>query len=135
MPPPKSAPSKTDRRVRGTVYDLATLRPVPGAAVFFSRDDRTAVRTTTDLDGRYETDLLKHEGWSVSVKAENHRQGQLVDIDPPYRTRDADARRAAVEQLADDDLLSSPVRWSRKRSLVTLDLVVVPGRWTDAQQP
>ena len=134
-PAPKPPPAKNIWRVAGTVYDLATLRPVPGAAVVFTRNGRTPQVTTTDRDGRYETDLPKNNGWSVSVTAANRRDGQIVDIDPPYRTRDADARRAAIEHLSDDDLLPSPVGWGRKRSLVTLDLVVVPHHWTGEPQP
>ena len=125
----KQPPAGNVWRVSGVVYDLATLLPVPDANVLFISDGGSSQHTMTDKAGRYEVDVLRGAGWAVSVKAANYRTGQIMDVDPPYRERDAEARRAAVEHLSDADLGPSPVEWSRKRSRVTLDLVAVPYSW------
>jgi hypothetical protein len=120
------------------VYDLASLEPVPGAAVAFSREGGPTVTATTDKDGRYEADIAKGEGWTVYLRplggqkarvagfGEGWRQGQIVDLDPPYKQRDEDERRAALEHVSDGDLAPAPVGWKKSQSKVTLDLVAVP---------
>lgn len=121
-------------RVSGTLYDLATLDPVPGAAITFLRDGNEPAAATTDEKGAYEIDLAKADGWTVRVHAANYRRGQILDIDPPYRLRDADERHAALEHLTDGDLAAAPVGWRRADSKVRLELVAVPQSWTDAPQ-
>jgi hypothetical protein len=128
-PLPKPPPADDVWRVSGMVYDLATLRPVPDANVLFIREGISSLHTMTDEAGRYEVDVLRGAGWAVSVQAANYRAGQIMDVDPPYRERDAEARRAAVEHLSEADLVPAPVDWSRKRSQVTLDLLTVPYAW------
>lgn len=118
-------------RVSGTVYDLATLEPLQGADVMFLVDEREREKVTTDAEGRYEVDLAKGDGWTVSVEAHDRRPGQVVDVDPPYRLRDADERRAAFEHIADGDLIPAPIGWKRTTSRARLDLVVIPTRWTE----
>jgi len=118
-------------RVSGTVYDLATLDPVPGAKITFLRNDGEPVTATTDDRGEYEADIAKGDGWTVSLKSPKHRPGQVLDIDPPYRVRDADERRAAVNALTDGDMAAAPLNWGRGSSRVRLDLVAVPNDWND----
>lgn len=127
-------PLKYGWRVSGTVYDLATLQPVQGADITFLRDDKEPATATTAGDGSYEIDLVKGDGWTVSVEAQGRRPGQVLDIDPPYRVRDADERRAALELISDGDLGPAAVDWERSSSRVRLDLVVVPSRWTDERR-
>lgn len=121
-------------RVSGTVYDLATLEPVLGAQITFQRNEKEPETVMTDEKGRYEIDLVKGDGWTVKMTAPNRRRGQVLDLDPPYRLRDIDERRAAVEQISDGDLNPAPVDWKRADSRVRLDLVAVPPFWTDAPQ-
>lgn len=122
-------------RVSGVVYDLATLDPVPRAEITFLRDEKEPATATTNDKGEYEIDLVKGGGWTASMKSPKHRPGQVLDIDPPYRVRDADERRAAMEALTDGDLIPAPVDWKRASSKVRLDLVAVPSRWSDASRP
>ncbi|MEQ1920333.1 MAG: hypothetical protein ABL955_14175, partial [Elusimicrobiota bacterium] len=122
-------------RVTGTVYGLSTLAPVAKALVAFNREGVPPVEATTDEQGAYEVDLDKRGGWSVSLKAPNHRRGQILDIDPPYRVRDADERRAAYEHLTDGDLIPVQVGWKRASTRVRLDLVAAPQYWSDAPSP
>lgn len=113
-------------RVTGTVYALATLAPVAGAEVAFRRDGAETQTAVTDAKGAYETDLAKGDGWTVEVAAPAHHHGQILDLDPSYRDRDADERRAVLENLSDGDLIPAPVSWPRSKARVSLDLFVIP---------
>lgn len=124
-------PAKGDWRVSGSVYDLAELRPVAGAEITFLRDGREPAKAGTGDDGTFEIDLAKGDGWTVEVQAPGYRPGQVLELDPPYRARDADERRAALELITDGDLAPAAVGWKRASSRVRLDLIVVPSRWPD----
>lgn len=126
--------AKNSWRVSGTVYDLTTLAPVQGADITFLRDSKEPATATTNDNGAYEVDLVKSDGWTVSLEAHDHRRGQILDIDPPYRVRDADERRAVLEHITDGDLTPAPVGWKRASSKVKLDLIAVPLNWTDSRQ-
>lgn len=137
-PAPPAGPrplAKNTWRVSGTVYDLATLEPVPGAEIAFLLDEKEPRRATTGEDGAYEVDLVKGDGWTVHVIAPDRRRGQVLDLDPSYRIRDADERRAVLENVTDGDLIPAPVSWPRARSKVVLDLFVIPSRWTGPGSP
>ena len=123
-------PAKNAWRVSGEVYDLATLTPVPGAVITFRRDGQEPASVTTDGRGLYEIDLAKGAAWAVSLEAGNHRRGQILDIDPPYRDRDADERRAVLQNISDGDLAPAQLDWKRSDKAVRLDLIVVPAYWT-----
>lgn len=132
-PPRPSGPrplAKNAWRVSGTVYDLATLEPVRNAEVTFLLDEKEPHAAVTDENGSYEVDLVKGDGWTVQVAAPERRRGQILDIDPSYRIRDADERRAVHDNITDGDLIPAPVGWKRSRSKVSLDLFVIPNRWT-----
>lgn len=122
-------------RVSGAVFDLVTLKPVAGAGITFTREGAESANAATDENGDYEVDLAKGDGWIVSLKAPHYRPGQIVDLDPSYRVRDADERRAALEQINDADLTPAPVEWKLKQTKVRLDLVVVPRYWTATPNP
>jgi len=132
-PAPARALAKNAWRVAGTVYDLATLQPVHGAEVTFLLNGQRPQTTTTDANGRYELDLRKADGWTVSADSSERRRGQVLDIDPPYRQRDADERRAALEAISDGDLGPAPVEFPRSRSRIVQDLIVVPHQWPDSR--
>jgi hypothetical protein len=139
-PPPPSRPArpkplaKDSWRVSGTVYDLATLQPVQGADITFLLDDKEPQKVTTDDAGSYEIDLAKGDGWTVSLEAQDRRPGQILDIDPSYRVRDADERHAAFDHISDEDLSPAQVGWKRSSSRVRLDMLVVPSYWPNARR-
>ncbi len=131
--PPPQGPRplvKNAWRVTGKVFDLATLNAASSVKVAFTREGQEPVTGVTDDEGAYEVDLPKGEGWTVSARSPKHRRGQIVDLDPSYRARDADERKAALEQINDGDLTPAPVEWNLKQTKVRLDLVVVPQYWT-----
>ena len=134
-PPAPKPLLKNAWRVTGTIYDLATLAPVPKAHIIFKYEGMPPVEATTDEQGAYEVDLDKKDGWSVSLKAPGHRRGQILDIDPPYRVRDADERHAAFDHLTDGDLIPVQVGWKPTSSRVRLDLVAAPQYWSDTPPP
>lgn len=129
--------AKNAWRVAGTVYDLASLEPVPDTQVTFKKDRGEPMTAITGPDGTYEVDLVKDGNWTVSMRAPSGQQaamagkgqgwrpGQIIDIDPPYRQRDLDERRAAHEHISDGDLAPAPVSWKRSVSKVRLDLVAI----------
>ncbi|MEK7234597.1 MAG: carboxypeptidase-like regulatory domain-containing protein [Elusimicrobiota bacterium] len=132
--PSRPAPlAKNSWRVSGTVYDLATLTPVRGAVITFLRDSKQPATVATDDHGTYRIDLAKSDGWTVSLKTPGHRRGQILDIDPSYRVRDADERRAVFEHIAEEDLAPAPVVWKRATSEVKLDLITLPLKWADTR--
>ena len=139
--PPERRPAgpkplaKNAWRVSGTVYDLASLKPVPGAEVTFLLDEKAPRSATTDENGSYEVDLPKGDGWTVHMVAPDRRGGQILDIDPSYRDRDADERRAVFENITDGDLIAAPVGWRRSPSKARLDLFAIPNRWTGPSPP
>lgn len=146
--PPADAPSKSPERpagpkplsknawrVSGTVYDLASLNPVPDAEVTFLLDEKEPRSARTDEYGAYEVDLPKGDGWTVHLVAPERRRGQILDIDPSYRVRDADERRAVLENVTDGDLIPAPVGWRRSASKARLDLFAIPNRWTGPSPP
>ena len=126
--------AKNSWRVSGTVYDLATLQPVQGADITFLHDEKEPRKATTDDAGSYEIDLAKGDGWTVSLEAHDRRPGQILDIDPSYRVRDADERHAAFDHISDGDLSPAQVGWKRSSSKVRLDLIAVPNYWTNARR-
>lgn len=126
--------AKDSWRVSGTVYDLVTLKPVQGADITFLLDEKEPQKVTTDDAGSYEIDLAKGDGWTVSLEAHDRRPGQILDIDPSYRVRDADERRAAFDHISDGDLSPATVGWKRSSSKVRLDLIAVPSSWMDARR-
>ncbi|MDP3541852.1 MAG: carboxypeptidase-like regulatory domain-containing protein [Elusimicrobiota bacterium] len=117
-------------RVSGTVYDLATLEPVAGAKVVFLRDEKELVEETTDDAGAYAADLSNGGGWTVALQAPNRRRGQILDLDPSYRVRDDDERRAVYDNVSVGDLAPAPVEWSASTVKTRLDLFAVPHHWT-----
>jgi hypothetical protein len=121
------------RRVYGVVYDLLTGAPVPSATIFVSGGASNGLpvgsQTTTDAAGHYRIDVpLDPPGGTalVSVKAAGYRDGEMTDADPPYLGRPP-ARRAEIAQNATDaDLEPIPLFPSDPRTLVRLDIVLIP---------
>lgn len=113
-------------RVSGTVYDLMTLAPVTGATITFLKNEKVSAIATTSMAGTYTIDLAKGNDWTVHLTSPQHRKGQLLDVEPPYRDRDAGARRATIEAITDEDLAASHVGWEFSSSKVKLNLIAVP---------
>lgn len=134
-PPPVAAPAALhppapgEVRVHGTVYDLATRRPVKDANVRFeSRKTEARWEAMTNAAGRYEVNLFKNgaDAITVMIEAPGYRKGLLEDRDPPYRERSQQAREDLIAETIDSDLEPVPLRHRESEQIVALDLVLVP---------
>jgi hypothetical protein len=116
--------------VYGVVYDIKTLKAVPEARVVISSRNGLppSYTTTTDGRGHYRLDVMDGPGSSlvVTATAPGYRPGSIEDQDPPYRERSERSRREFVEQTTDSDLEPFNFRCPPSRTLVALDLVLLP---------
>lgn len=128
-PEPQLSLTPGELHVRGTVYDLATGRPVPSVRVQF-QVGRSEARweVTTNAAGRYQVGVLKNlsEVVVVMIEAPGYRKGLLEDRDPPYRERSASARADVMAETTESDLEPVPLRYKESAQIVDLDLVLVP---------
>lgn len=130
-PPPEPALSLSpgELHVRGTVYDLATGRPVPSVRVRFMQGrGETRWEVTTNASGRYQVGVFKNpsDAVVVMIEAPGYRKGLLEDRDPPYRERSASARADVMAETTESDLEPVPLRYKESAQIVDLDLVLVP---------
>jgi len=128
-PEPQLSLTPGELHVRGTVYDLATGRPVPSVRVHFQvgRSD-ARWETTTNAAGHYQVGVLKNlsDVVVVMIEAQGYRKGLLEDRDPPYRERSAQARADVMAETTESDLEPVPIRYKESAQVVDLDLVLVP---------
>lgn len=130
-PPPEPALSlgPGELHVRGTVYDLATGRPVPSVRVRFQQAHSDARwETLTNAAGRYQVGVYKNpsDAVVVMIEAPGYRKGLLEDRDPPYRERSPQARADVMAETTESDLEPVPIRYKESAQVVDLDLVLVP---------
>lgn len=129
LPTPPRPLGPGEMRVQGTVYDLATIRPVGRATVKFEAPSIHAQwEALTDMAGRYEVHLFKSPDDTVTVmiEAPGYRKGLLEDRDPPFRDRSPQARADIIAETIDSDLEAVPLRHRESERIVRLDLVLVP---------
>ncbi|MBI2788452.1 MAG: carboxypeptidase regulatory-like domain-containing protein [Elusimicrobia bacterium] len=128
-PEPALSLGPGELHVRGTVYDLATGRPVPSVRVRFQQTRSDARwEATTNAAGRYQVGVYKNpsDAVVVMIEAPGYRKGLLEDRDPPYRERSASARADVMAETTDSDLEPVPIRYKESAQVVDLDLVLVP---------
>ena len=130
--PAKPPVPKNSWVVTGTVYDVDNLEPAKNATISFTRDTLPKVVVKTDDNGEYEAVLAKGEGWTALVEVRNRRRGQVADLEPPYRTRDEDERRAAFDHISDGDLAPAAVAGNLKSAKVHMDFVTFPNYWSSS---
>jgi hypothetical protein len=128
-PPEPQAPAGSEvKRVYGVVYNMSTAAPVAWASLVFSKNGRSW-RAGADSDGHYTVDIPAgdfKEGLTAVVRAEGYREGQVEDVDPPYRERSAEERQSAIEILSPSDLDPLPVRAPPNGTVVPFDIVLIP---------
>ena len=103
-PPPPPAPTKapTEWRLRGTVYDLTTLKPLAGCTIVFS-DGETNRKTTTDPAGRYRTTvppLSDGKGYSVTIEKNSYSSNYLDPGTENVRGMGATERKGIARDLS-----------------------------------
>lgn len=90
-------------RLRGRIFDLITLAPVPGARVTFM-DEPTGARaeTSTDAEGRYKTLLpaLSGRGYQVKIEKKGYARSYAGPETPGVAELDPASRAELARQLA-----------------------------------
>ena len=91
-------------KLRGAVYDLTTLKPVPGAALEFKDEERNkVVKTRTDSAGRYRTIVpsLGERGYLVVIKKGGYAANYLDPSIAGVPRLSAPKRLEMAQSLAD----------------------------------
>ncbi|MFI5361397.1 MAG: carboxypeptidase-like regulatory domain-containing protein [Elusimicrobiota bacterium] len=99
-----SAPRKaaTEWRLRGTVYDLTTLKPLSGCAVLFTdQETNRSIKTRTDSSGRYRAVVPPlRGGYSVAIEKSGYAQNYLDPRTGGVRQLGAGVRTGMARGLA-----------------------------------
>lgn len=102
-PPPPRAAAVKEWKLRGRVYDLATLKPVAGASVEFVDEASNARRQTrTDAAGTYRMIIppLDGRGYAVKIGKRGYSSNYLDPATPGVRELTAADRRALAKDLS-----------------------------------
>lgn len=116
-------------KLRGTVYDLTTLKPLAGAQLTFA-DEATnrTIRTRSDASGRYRAIVppLDGRGYAVSVSKGGYSANYLDPGTEGVREKDADERKSIARDLS-STLAASPatVQSASSKPLIT-DFYLAP---------
>lgn len=96
-------PAVSEWRLRGTVYDLITLKPVAGAKLTLTDNETNArAETTTDAAGRYKTVLppLHRHGYLVAIAKSGYASSYAGPESAGVADLDAGSRKELARQLA-----------------------------------
>lgn len=129
-PPGPQAPGPSRLwAVRGKVFDLMTLAPVPGAELRFQDTSSGEVlRARSGADGTYQVSLPKRDGaaYRVSVAKRGFLDDYLEDSEPSFLARDAAARRAAAGEMEVSAVLHVPLSPPLEDDSVEMNYALVP---------
>ncbi|MDE2489730.1 MAG: carboxypeptidase regulatory-like domain-containing protein [Elusimicrobia bacterium] len=128
-PAPPPPPPPTHWRLRGTVYDLSTLKPLPGCWVrFVDVDANRSVTARTDAGGRYRTIVpaLDGRGYEVRLSKSGYAPSYLDPRTRGVREMSA-AERAGLARGLATTLTQSPavLQTSDAKPLIT-DFYLAP---------
>lgn len=119
----------SERIVYGVVRDILTGCPIPGAkTVLRVEGESVDGRAVSDASGFFEVSMNKgaRGAAALSFSAPGYREGQLEDVDPPYRDREAESRQETLYQLNAEDLEPIPVRYPPSAEQIRVDAVLIP---------
>lgn len=116
--------------LRGTVYDIETLRPAPAVALSVRYGDRSAVDVTTDEDGRYLAVLnrVPDGGYDVLNHSYGYVHGVFSESDIPYAQLDKDERAGMADSARAGDVHPTPISDIIGEDAIHRDLFVVRRR-------
>ena len=100
--PPASAPV-TEWKLRGTIYDLTTLKPLSGVELTFADEERNlSIKTRSDAAGRYRVLVppLSGRGYSVAAAKHGYASNYLDPGTEGVREKDATERESIARDLA-----------------------------------
>lgn len=130
-PPPVQAAGPEPEKPRpqwvfeGRIYDMITLRPVFAAELRLEAGDEKPAAAQTDENGRYRVSVpaLEGETYQLTLTHPDYDGKRYFDeISPPYRTLDAQERRAMRRLVPRHKAWAGRVGGKTRR-----DLVLVPG--------
>lgn len=118
------APSEMFIILYGWVYDVATARPVPGAAVRFTdRMSGAVVATNADWRGWYEVQVPReNSGLVPEASVTGYRRETLSENEPAWHERKASARKRAASARPDEVLLT----FTSRQEEAQVNVVLVP---------
>jgi hypothetical protein len=99
-PPPEVV---TEWKLRGTIYDLTTLKPLPGVEVTFADEaTNSSIKTRTDSAGRYRAIVppLDGRGYAVAMAKNGYAPNYLDPGTEGVREKDASERRTIARDLS-----------------------------------
>ncbi|MFI5347513.1 MAG: hypothetical protein ACHQ51_14155 [Elusimicrobiota bacterium] len=120
--------------LRGTVYDILTLRPVPQTAFLVRSSDAKpndgGEPFSTDQDGRYIVTLARVSsgGYEILADAPAYAPATFYESDIPYAQLSEAERRDMAESAATGDVHPTPITDIIGEEAIHRDLFVVPRR-------
>ena len=147
-PPPRAEPARKrpvgdlplpalnpkEWALRGTVYNLLTLRPVPrtsfNARFTDARPNEMGEPFSTDEDGRYLVVLARvsNGGYEILNASQGYAPATFYESDIPYLQLSAGERRDMAESALTGDVHPTPVTDVTDEDSIHRDLFVVPRR-------
>jgi hypothetical protein len=116
-------------RVEGQVYDLFSLKPLPGTRIVFQdKNTGDAHTAASDAKGRYVVYLpkVREGGYEVTVSRKGYSDSYFEEMAPPYRSQSIARRREAAEQLSESAMLHVPLLPEFYSDTVPYDLILFP---------
>ena len=126
----RAGKAPTEWKLRGAVYDLATLKPLTGCEILFTDEgENRSIRTRTDSSGRYRAlvpPASGGNGYSVSIKKEGYSRHYLDSGTENVREMD-DGQRLKMARDLSTTLMAQPaaVQSESEKPLVT-DFYLAP---------
>lgn len=108
---PKKEPA-SHWTIRGKVFDLLSLKPVPDTAVAFQDTSSGALfKTRSDAEGGYRVVVPKLGGaaYQVTARKRGYKPDHLDDSEPSFMVRDSAARREAAAEMERSAVLHVPL--------------------------
>jgi hypothetical protein len=127
-PPPKREKPVKEWKLRGFVYDLVTLQPVPHCKITLSDVDTNAhFETATDATGRYRAILppLADRGYLIDIAASGYVTAYLDPGTEGVRSKPAGERQGLCKELGTAVLQPASLQPRGAEPLVT-DFFIAP---------
>lgn len=123
-PPLATAPTDLTIVLYGWVYDVATARPVPGAALRFrDRMSGAVIAINADWRGWYEVTVPReNSGLTPEASVTGYRRETLAENEPAWHQRKAAARKRAASSEPAEVLLT----FTSRQEEAQVNIVLVP---------
>jgi hypothetical protein len=122
--PLTGTPGDMNITLYGWVYDVATAKPVPGAAIRFrDRMSGNSISTNADYRGWYELQVPReNSGLTPEAAVAGYRRETLAENEPAWHQRKAASRKKAAAAEPDEVLLT----FTPRQEEAQVNIVLVP---------